>query len=582
MKLRLYLLAGALTAVAYQPQTAFAIDTTLFGTSAICTEGECANGSGTILTADGMEYKGRWANGRFITGSAYQLKNPVAPERTETLILNEKGQIIEGTLLRGSKTAGFGLVGEFTGTFAQVSNPFIAREVSAFARGAYTDYSNDYIYEGEFTYIPINSGGTVSGYYILSGVRIDTALDEVTQGLFVSDRVMQNMPITFRKARPDYLDKIHSEYAAQKLAAETNAARIAAQQASAATTTTGGKRGGGLFGRILSVASGLATIGGVNIGPLKSNALMGLAGSLSGKNSPDGALNGIMSSIMKSAIKDPKLAGILGSAHDPEKMIATLTGIAANGRTLKRADYAAERAAELEADGSRSGSAQTMRAVAAIVKGGGSTQSILKALGGIAKDNLIRRGPQQSTAAAPLPSAAPRTAPPAAPSATTASTAPAKASSAPIAKAPPQAVQASVPAPTGFSCATLEASPAARKAILLAAAEKAKLDMFVSPQFRDEAVGATFLGCRAVPRESGKGSQPMRIPGHPMTSYGFIYDAYRGYLDGKGAVLSAMTVRADLVSGDMAEINYYPADDGPDIRALIGGTAKGYWIYVYQ
>lgn len=572
----------ATAAALFASPAALALDGTLFGQAATCAQGDCDNGRGTIRTGDGTEYSGSWVNGRFVAGEAYAVRNPVAPDRVEPLVMDATGRPREGTLLRGSKATGLGLVGEYTGTFAQYSNPFIGQDVVGFARGAYIDHSGGYIYEGEFSYIPIHHSGAISGYFILTGVRIDTALNEVTRGLFVSDSVMPNMPIMFRKARADYLEKIHTEFAAQKLAAEAGAAARAAQRASAPPTAGPERKRAGLFGKLLGVVSGLASIGGVNLGPLKSSALMSLTGSITGGNSPDSSLKGILATVSQTLIKDPKLAKIIGSATDPEQMAATLAGLATGSAPITRQDYAAERAAELQGTPSgRSGSAQTMRAVMTIVRGEGSTASIAAALGGVVTDNLGGgKTAADKTAAGkagePVPQ---RTTPPVTTNA-----------EAPAAIRPPAATAALPPAPspatTAFGCQLLESNAALRQSIVTAAADKAQLAMFIAPEFHQLAVNAPFLGCRTVARANApgerKGSEPMQIPGHPMNQHGFLSQSYRGTLDGSGNVLSALTVYADLVSGDIAQINYFPAEDGPDVKGVIGGTDKGYWIYLYR
>lgn len=594
-------------ALALTGQNARAIDRAMFGNTATCRQGDCENGSGTILASHGIEYTGTWANGRFIDGNAYALRSPIAPDRVETLIMDANGRPKEGTLLRGNRIRG--LVGEFTGTFANYENPFFGQPVSGFARGAYVDHAGNFIYEGEFSYVPISFHNQIAGYFVLSGVRIDTALDEVTRGLFISDMTLPGEAIMFHAAEAEYLEKIHTEFAAQKLAAETAAAgrpqiaaRAAERPAPGAEAQPARRRGGGLFGKLLGVVSGLSSIGGMNLGPLKANALQGLTGSLGG-GSPEGALKSILSAVSRSVIKDPKLAQILGSATDPEKLAATLTGMATGSGPVSRSEYAAERAAELQGeDRGRSGSDQTIRAVMTIIKGKGSTSSITQALGGVLKDSLAPRPRKDQVAAMPATAEAPTptrpgtpTSPaPAAPALATTASTPVSAAKPAAPAAPPKPATTAATAATArpanpaalpFGCARLEGDAALRKAMVTAAAEKAQLAMFVSPAFHAAATSAPFLGCRTVARDNvagGKSGEPMLIPGHPMNSHGFIYDAYRGTLGGNGTVLSAMTVRADLVDGDAARINTYPKEDGAEASGVIGGTAQGYWIYLYR
>ena len=580
---------------------ALALDTALFGTSATCLSGNCDNGQGTIRLGNGEEYSGSWANGRFVAGGVYQVRNPVAPDRLVAIQYGADGMPEKGTVLRGSKADMRGLVGEFTGSFVGVHNPFINSRLNSYKQGAYTDHIGGYVYEGEFSYIPIRYPGGIAGYFVFQGARIDTRLDEVVRGLFISDQVLPGGPITFRKARPEYLARIHEEYEAQKQLSQADADRLAreqaARQAQAQAQAAGAavpRRSGGLFGKLLSVASGLSAIGGgFNQGPVKSNALMGLSGSLTGQTSPDAAMNGILSLLSKHMIKDPKLAQIVGSANSPEKMVATLAGIATKATPISRAQYAEEQASEAQANGGRaSGMAQTLQAVNTIVKGQGSSESLLSAMGGILQNRLKPARPAPS-AAAPATNMGARpnevaSAPPAA-AASPSAPAPVKVPAPAAAGAPAQSQAQSPARPSTpvvasgkMGCPAVQANAGLRKAMVTAAAEKAKLSMFVSPQFNEQAINATFLGCKSVPRESGKGSQPMQVPGHPMTSHGFIYGAYRGYLDDGGRVLSAHTVRADLASGEMALINYYPGEDGADVKGVIGGTDRGYWVYLYQ
>jgi hypothetical protein len=228
---------------------------------------------------------------------------------------------------------------EFTGQFALAADPFLGRPVSVMQSGTYTDARTGRRYEGEFNFIPAKIGG----YYIFQGARIDDELDEVTRGLFASDKVnFGGQQIIFHRARVDYIEQLRSEFDAsvaqfkvdQQLGRERDAARAAELEA-------GQSRGGGGLSMLLGVVGGLAQIGGVNLRGLQGNALSGIAGVVTGRQSTGSVLEGVASQLLQQVSGNAGLAKALGN---PTSTTAVLSGLSALGKTaapMSRAEYAA-------------------------------------------------------------------------------------------------------------------------------------------------------------------------------------------------------------------------------------------------
>jgi hypothetical protein len=316
---------------------ASAIDEKQFGTTAICISGNCENGEGTIRLGDGSEATGLWTRGRYTGQTAYKVRNSIDPSRITELTVNDDGLPLEGTMLRGQP--GKGAVGEFTGTFAVIHNPFLGRDIGSYHVGKYSDRVGR-SYEGEFSYIPTRVSGTVAGYFIFMGARIDETNDEVVQGLFVSETAFPGMPILFRKARPDYLVKLQQDYATEQNQAAA-AARVAEDE----------RRSGESMSSFVGVVGGLLSMGGGNIGSLKSSALSALTDGLTGKKSASELLNGVVSQVVQKSAGGSLLGKTLGGdTSSAAGVISSLTNMGKSLQPMTRAQYAAQMVASL-ADG---------------------------------------------------------------------------------------------------------------------------------------------------------------------------------------------------------------------------------------
>jgi hypothetical protein len=330
-RLLLGTLAGAALAT-----PAWAIDSTIFGTGAVCVSGSCTNGEGTIRIQDGTETTGAWSQGRYLDGRSYQVRSPLQPARTTEMVYNSDGIPVRGTLLRGDPFSMKAPIGEFSGSFAAVANPFVAGGRSfSYSVGKYTDLKTGLVFDGEFSYVPMRVNGLVSGTMIFQGVRIDNETDEVVRGLFVSEQVFAGHPILLRKARPDYLVKLQRDFEAEQVgaAAETRA-------------TEDRQRSGENMASLLGVMGGLMAIsgggGGNRLGALQSNSLAGLTGALTGKQSSGDILKGVLAQVAQQAGADPTLARALGGATQPGDLLSNLSGLGKTGQTMTRAQYAAQ------------------------------------------------------------------------------------------------------------------------------------------------------------------------------------------------------------------------------------------------
>ena len=331
--MRVHPLAQAAVLCVLSSAPAFAIDAAIFGNGAQCVAGSCTTGEGTIRAQDGTEYSGTWQAGRHTEGKTYRVRSRLQPERVTEIEMHGDGTPIRGTVLRGDPSSGKGVVGEFSGSFTQVHNPFTNARMSSYSVGKYTDRKLGMSYEGEFSYVPARSGGVVSGYMIFQGARIDDESDEVVRGLFVSERSFPGHPILFRKARPDYLVKLQTDFEAEQAGA--------AAQARAAEDT---QRAGENMASLLGVMGGLMSLsgGGSRLGSLQSNSLAGLTGALTGKQSSGDILKGVLSQVAQQAGADPSLARALGGATSASTLIGSLSGLGKSSQPMTRAQYAAQ------------------------------------------------------------------------------------------------------------------------------------------------------------------------------------------------------------------------------------------------
>jgi len=316
---------------------AWAIDPAIFGAGAVCAAGNCTSGEGTIRTRDGTETTGSWSQGRHLEGQAYRVRSPLQPGRTTDMVYRSDGSPVRGTLLRGDPLSMKAPIGEFTGSFAAVANPFVANGRSfSYSVGKYTDLKTGLVFEGEFSYVPMRVNGLVSGTMIFQGVRIDNETDEVVRGLFVSEQVFADHPILLRKARPDYLVKLQRDFEAEQGGAVADARAAENRQ-----------RSGESMASLLGVMGGLMAIsggggGGSRLGTLQSQSLAGLTGALTGKQSSGDILKGVLAQVAQQAGADPSLARALGGSTQPGDLLGSLSGLGRTGQTMTRAQYAAQ------------------------------------------------------------------------------------------------------------------------------------------------------------------------------------------------------------------------------------------------
>ncbi len=284
---------------------------------------------------DGTETSGVWSQGRPVEGQSYRIRSPLQPERTTEMQFTSDGLPVSGTLLRGDPLSMKAPIGEFTGTFTQVANPFVPNgKSSTYSVGKYTDLKTGRVYDGEFSYIPLHVNGMVSGTMIFQGARIDDEVDEVVRGLFISEQVFSGHPIVFRKARPDYLVKLQRDFQTAQVGAVADARAAEDRQ-----------RSGENMASLLGVMGGLMAIGGGGggrLGALQSNSLAGLTGALTGKQSSGDILKGVLSQVAQQAGTDPTLARALGGAIRPNDLLSNLSGLGKSGQTMSRAQYAAQ------------------------------------------------------------------------------------------------------------------------------------------------------------------------------------------------------------------------------------------------
>lgn len=310
------LVAGGLLWLGAQP--ARAVDVNLFGTGASCAAGNCTHGEGTIRTANGTEFTGQWSQGRFLEGRTYRVRSPLEPERLTDMQYDSSGYPVRGTLLRGEPSVSKKPVGEYTGTFSTVANPFVPNgRLGTYQSGKYTDRKTGLVYEGEFSYVPLRANGLVSGTMIFQGVRIDEEADEVVRGLFVSEPLYSGQPILFRKARPDYLVKLQQDFEMAQAGAVADARSAEDRQ-----------RSGEGFASLIGVMGGLMALSGggggssKGLSALQGNSLAGLTSALTGRQSSGDILKGVLAQVAQEAGADPTLARALGGTTKPADLLA--------------------------------------------------------------------------------------------------------------------------------------------------------------------------------------------------------------------------------------------------------------------
>ena len=316
-------LAAILMLAGLQP-AAWAIDTRLHGATAVCLSGTCTDGVGTIRTSDAVEFSGLWTRGRFTGGTPYQVRMPLAPQRTFELVVDDDGLPLKGTVLRGSTLSGAGVVGEYTGTFARTTDAATGRTVAVFDVGRYKDHMSEYVYDGEFSFVPAMHGG----HFVFQGVRIDDDADEVVRGLFVSDASVPGGSITFHKARPDYLLKLQQDIAAQRAQAQARESENARENMSA----------------VMNVLGGLLAINnaGSNLSSLRSSSLASLTSGLARQQSSGDLLKRVVAQVVQQAAGDENLARLLGDTSNVAGVVSSLTGKSRLNVPMTRSQYAAQ------------------------------------------------------------------------------------------------------------------------------------------------------------------------------------------------------------------------------------------------
>jgi len=255
-----------------------------------------------------------------------------------TLAEPQAGQSVSTHKRGGGADALYGQRGgEFTGTFAEVWNPFINKNVTSYSVGTYVDHGTGQRYEGEFSFVPARANGAISGYYLFQGARIDDEVDEVIQGLFISDQSFPNVGIRFRRARPDYLIKLQEEFESSQVQAAADAADAERKNRSRENMSS-----------LINVMGGLLSIvGGGNLSSLRSSSLSALATGLTGKGSSSDILQGVVSQIVSKSAVDPSLSKALGGTSDASSVILNLTGLNKANQPMTKAQYAIYMASKL-------------------------------------------------------------------------------------------------------------------------------------------------------------------------------------------------------------------------------------------
>lgn len=279
-----------------------------------CIAGNCSNGHGTARTWDGTELTGPFSGGAF-ADATYDVRYKGLPNQIFKLTYSAAlQQPTEGTMIRGSENDKLFGYSQYVGKFASVFSPFANAQLAAFSSGKYTS-NQGVIYDGEFEYIPARFYKTdaVYGVYIFLGTRIDKEADEVRHGLFISDAFAPGMNITFRRARPDYIDTLRSEYQLQTSAAASD--RAASENSRAA------------FGMFMEVLGGMASMKALNNGAYSGamggstrSALGLLRGAMTGQSGTESALNGVLGQL-QGQLKSGGLASGLGADSSANALI---------------------------------------------------------------------------------------------------------------------------------------------------------------------------------------------------------------------------------------------------------------------
>lgn len=310
--------------------SAAAQDADVHGRGARCVEGDCSNGFGTVMNALGHQYTGAWRNGGFIAGD-YKVRWYAAPDKTYTVTMGGDGLPLRGTQVRGFPDALFNN-GIYTGDYGRVFNPFTGQQMASLRSGRYQD-PKGILYEGEFDYLPAKSvfgNSTAAGFFIFQGTRTDPLLDEVTQGLYISDETIAGADIRFSRARPDYIVKLRQDYQFSR----EQQAREQADEARSRET----------WGALLNivVATAVTRAGAKHLaGGSDRSVFQALGRAMTGAESPEQALQGLAGQFQRQAGAHPALGGLLAGARDPQD-VGRIAGQFAKEqtRTMSQREYA--------------------------------------------------------------------------------------------------------------------------------------------------------------------------------------------------------------------------------------------------
>lgn len=253
-----------------------------------CVAGNCSNGQGTVRTADGVSYTGSFLGGRF-TDATYEVRYPGLPSQSFPMKMSAATQRpVEGTQIRGDEKDKMYGYSKYEGQFGTVHNPFVGADLATFSAGRYTS-NVGIVYDGEFEYIPVRfyKTNTVMGIFVFLGARIDKEMDEVRQGLFISEPFVPGGNIMFKRARPDYISTLRSEYQLQANQAQSD--RVADERSTAA------------FGLFMDVLGGMSSLRSMkngayagSLGGSTRGTLGLLRGAMTGQQGTENALNGIL------------------------------------------------------------------------------------------------------------------------------------------------------------------------------------------------------------------------------------------------------------------------------------------------
>lgn len=234
---------------------------------------------------------------------------------------------VEGRFLRGDPADSHRGQSHYQGGHTSVRHPFTAQTLPVYTSGRYTT-AVGVVFDGEFEFVPVRDtlAGQSLGVYIFVGARIDRELDEVREGLFISDPVGATENIVFHRARPDYVLHLQRQF-------QTQLSAVAAEQAEKQAASESRRAA---FGLIIDIVSGVANVRalqkGGSVNPLAREALSALRGAVTGEQTPEAAMNQLMGSLA-ARVGDKLLRGQPVQAAEGGNLKAALQ---AAGRQMAR------------------------------------------------------------------------------------------------------------------------------------------------------------------------------------------------------------------------------------------------------